>query len=301
MLPTVDIHIATQNRCAELRKTLEHLNAVVTADNVQIVVFNDGSVDDTFNYLNSLKGSVKVHHRSQPRGVLYARNYMMNESTADYVISLDDDAHFISKTPIKDICHYFDSQPLCAIMAFKIWWSKDHNAPVAQEIDGNYPVQSFVGCGHAWRRSAWQTVPDYPEWFEFYGEEQFASLQLLKLGWQVHYTPQITVQHRVDLKERQKDVGAQRIRSVKHLKSGWFNYFLFFPIDRAFYLFFKSIGLQLLKPFKYKSLVPLVVLVKALFQSLLAIRKLIIHRKPLSRKRYMHYLELPKTMIYWNP
>jgi hypothetical protein len=37
-------------------------------------------------------------------------------------------------------------------------------------------VKSFVGCGHAWRMKAWHEIPNYPEWFEFYGEENYASL-----------------------------------------------------------------------------------------------------------------------------
>jgi hypothetical protein len=41
-------------------------------------------------------------------------------------------------------------------------------------------LQSFVGCGHVWRMDAWRTIENYPEWFYFYGEEDFASYLLFK-------------------------------------------------------------------------------------------------------------------------
>jgi hypothetical protein len=44
----------------------------------------------------------------------------------------------------------------------------------------------FVGCGHVWRKTAWEYIFDYPKYYGFYGEEEFASMALLQKRWEMH-------------------------------------------------------------------------------------------------------------------
>jgi hypothetical protein len=65
-------------------------------------------------------------------------------------------------------------------------------------------MKSFAGGAHAWRMSAWRQIPDYPSWFIFHGEEDFAAYEMFKKRLEIHYLPSVLVHHRVDLKARKK-------------------------------------------------------------------------------------------------
>ena len=148
--------------------------------------------------------------------------------------------------------------------------------------------------------SVWKTITGYPAWFVFYGEEDFASYQLFKKNWEVHYLPEILVNHRVNLKERKKDADyTTRLR--RSLRADWYLYFLFCPIVLIPRKLSYSIWMQLkLKVFKgdFKAL-------KAIFLAMLdllfSIPKIIKDANRLSMKEYKDYQELKDTKLYWHP
>jgi GT2 family glycosyltransferase len=93
--------------------------------------------------------------------------------------------------------------------------------------------------------NAWRSIPSYPEWFEFYGEETFASLHLFKNHWEVHYVPEVFVLHRVDLKLRKTQTKDFTLRYRRGLRAGWFAIFLFYPTAKAIHFFLYSLWMQL--------------------------------------------------------
>src|SRR5690606_33502883 len=130
-----------------------------------------------------------------------SRNELLNLTKAKYAITLDDDAHIVTQHSLEIIETFFEMHKKCAVIAFRIFWGKDAPDHVNHNLE-NTQVKGFVGCGHVWRMDAWRSIPNYPEWFVFYGEEEFASYQLFKNNWEVHYVPDVLVHHRVDIKNR---------------------------------------------------------------------------------------------------
>ena len=148
---------------------------------------------------------------------------------------------------------------------------------------------------------AWREIPNYPEWFQFYGEENFASYQLFKTQWEVHYVPEILVQHRVDLKERAKDLKSFAFRYRRAIRADWYNYFLFLPLTKIPRLMAYSLWMQCkTKIFKgnFKVISPLFLAIADLF---LAVPKLIKHRNALTSEEYTAYAKLNDAKIYWKP
>ena len=140
----------------------------------------------------------------------------------------------------------------------------------------------------------------YPEWFFFYGEEDFASYQFFKKNWEIHYLPEVLVHHRVDVKGRRNN-SDYYIRLRRSLRSGWYLYFLFFPKSFIPRKMAYSIWMQLKwKVFKgdFKALQAIVL---ALFDLIYNIPKIIKNSNRLSQKEYIAYLELEETKIYWQP
>jgi glycosyltransferase involved in cell wall biosynthesis len=293
------ILITTKNRVYDLGITLSHCQAMLSNGTLTCVVYDDGSTDGAFEYVKNNFPKVIVYRNEISKGYLYCRNKMLNETKAAYAISLDDDAHFITQNPLQIISAYFDANPACGLLAFCIFWGFE--APITTSTnEKDQVVQSFVGCGHVWRMEAWRSIANYPEWFEFYGEEDFASYELFKKNWSVDYVPQVLVQHRVNVKARRNNFD-HNLRLRRSLRSRWYLLFLFTPLHLVPRKFSYSIWMQLKRKVFKGELNVLLVLLLA-FKDLIAnFPKLFKQSKRLSFKEWEMYSKLSPTKIYWQP
>jgi glycosyltransferase involved in cell wall biosynthesis len=296
---TFSILISTKNRINDLKFTLFKIQHLIDETDVECVIYDDGSSDGTTNYITQNYPKITLHTNKISKGYLYCRNKMLNETRADFAISLDDDAHFVTEQPLELIANYFDKNPKVGLLGFRVFWSK-HNPSSIFSSDLSIRMKSFVGCAHVWRMSAWRDIPNYPEWFVFYGEEDFASYQLFKNNWEIHYLPEVLVHHRVDVKARKNNTDySPRLR--RSLCSGWNLYFLFLPLALIPKKMAYSIWMQLqLKVFKgdWKALKGLLL---ALMDLLFALPKIINNRNRLTGAEYEAYQKLPETRLYWKP
>lgn len=298
MAPTFSILISTKNRLAELKITLVKLKSILEDNSVECIICDDGSKDKTSQFIRENYHSIQLITHLKSKGYIYSRNEMLAITKAQYAISLDDDAHFLSDSVLETIEKYFMQHKECGLIAGRIFWGKQKPLSNATS-EKPTRVQGFVGCGHVWNMEAWRDIPDYPEWFIFYGEEEFASYQLFKKDWQVHYVPDILVQHRVEVKSRksQKDYGTRLRRS---LRSGWYNYMLFLPLAKIPRLFFYTLYMQLkLKVFKGDFNATIAIL-RALGDLMVHMPKLILKSNRLSLPEFEEYKNLPETKIYWK-
>ncbi|WP_445737888.1 glycosyltransferase family 2 protein [Mariniflexile sp.] len=293
------ILITTKNRLSDLKETLNKQSHLIENDHVEFIVCDDGSTDGTSEYISVNYPEIKLLRNATNRGYIYCRNLLLNQVTTEFAISLDDDAHFITKNPLENIQHYFNTHPTCGLLALRIFWGIE--APKNTFSDHlSHRVRGFVGCGHVWRMAAWRATPNYPEWFVFYGEEEFASFQLFKKNWEVHYNSDILVHHRVDVKARRKDKDYQ-IRLRRSLRSGWYLYFLFYPWALIPKRFLYTLWIQLkTKVFKgdFKAFLAII---QALVDVVINMPRLMKNANRLSKKEFLEYYKLPETKLYWKP
>ena len=296
---TFAILIATKNRVDDLAITLNAIRPLLDRQDVRCLVCDDGSDDGTSKFVKSNFPTIELFRHEKSKGYLHSRNKMLNRANAEYAISLDDDAHFLSQNPLETIRNVFSVHQNCGAIAFRILWNKSVPGNISSD-EKQQQVKGFVGCGHAWRMDSWKQIPDYPEWFQFYGEEDYASLELFKNKMAVFYAPEILVQHRVDLKARRSNSDyAKRLR--RSLASGWYLYFLFYPKRYLPRKMAASLASQFrTKIFKGNFHVLKAVLL-ALADLILAIPKIVANRNPLSVAEYSEYQELPDTKIFWTP
>lgn len=223
------ILITTKNRLEDLQLTLQKIAHLLERDDVECVIYDDASTDGTYNYISENHPNIKLKKNSTSLGLIANRNWMLNNTTAQYAISLDDDSNFLTENSLEIIENHFEKNENCGVIACRIFWGKEepksfYSSETIERVNG------FVGCGHVWNLKVWKAIPNYPEWYFFYGEEDFASLQLLKKGLEIHYVPQILVHHRVNVSARKKDTDYQ-VRRRRSLRSAWYNYFIFYPIS----------------------------------------------------------------------
>lgn len=104
----VSIVIPTYNR---KKKVLEAITSVFdqNIDNIEVIVVDDGSTDDTFSYLTSLALPIKIL-RKENGGVSQARNAGIDVATGTYIALLDSDDLWLPGK-LKEQLEYFDSHP----------------------------------------------------------------------------------------------------------------------------------------------------------------------------------------------
>lgn len=293
------ILITTKNRLEDLQLTLQKIAHLLQREDVECIVYDDGSTDNTSKFLEENYPNIQLFKNNISKGLIHNRNYLLNNCKGKYAISLDDDSNFLSENCLETIENHFNSNENCAVIACRIFWGKEeplifHSNETIERVNG------FVGCGHVWNLKAWKAIPNYPEWYFFYGEEDFASLQLLKKGLEIHYVPEILVHHRVNVSERKNDKDYQ-IRRRRSLRSAWYNYFIFYPFSiipkKMAYTIWQQIKNHTFKG----NLKATLAMFQALFDVVVNISNFIKNSKRLTKQEFVKYSNLPKAKIYWNP
>lgn len=297
--PSFTILITTKNRIKDLGITLAKCTTLFSYGEVRYIICDDGSTDGSSDFIAKQYPFIQLIQNKESKGLIYSRNRLLDLVTTPFAISLDDDAHFITQNPLQIISAYFDANPACGLLALRIFWGLEAPTDTFTH-EKDQAVQSFVGCGHIWRMDAWRTIENYPDWFVFYGEEDFAAYLLFKNNWSIQYLPAILVQHRVNLKDRKNDLD-YKLRLRRSLRSGWYLLFMFTPLHLVPRKFLYSIWMQLkLKVFRGELHV-LQILVLALKDVIINFPKLIKHSNRLSSEQWELYSKLSPTKIYWQP
>ncbi len=296
--PTFSILITTKNRKGELFFTLNSIVKSITED-VEIVVYDDGSSDGTSDMVKESFPTVSLFRNETSKGLIACRNLMLNATKSEFAISLDDDSHFVSDNNFNIIADFFNDNQDCGVIGFRVFWGKQlPNDCDSAEVP--FRVKGFVGCGHVWRMKAWNAIPNYPEWFVFYGEEDFASYHLLKKNWTIVYHPTIFVQHRVDVKSRRNDSDNLK-RTRMSLRSGLYLFFLFLPFRVAVYSFLSSIWVQIKNKILKGDRTATIAFFQVMIDVLINIPRLIRYRDTLTKKEYSIFKQLPDPQIFWRP
>jgi glycosyltransferase involved in cell wall biosynthesis len=297
--PTFSILITTKNRKADLAFTLQKIKPLLDRDDVDCIICDDGSTDGTATFIQSHYPEIQFIQNTKSQGLIFSRNRLMRLVTAEFAISIDDDLHFITQDPLAIISSFFEKNQSAAVLSFRIFWSKDEPKSF-ETAETSIQMQSYAGGAHAFRMKAWHSIPNYPAWFVFYGEENFASYQLFKKNWKVFYLPEVLVNHRVDNKARKKNKDYVE-RQRRSLRSGWYLFFLFYPVRSIP----RELGYSLWMQFKAKvfkgDFKALYVLLLALLDLVLNVPRILKNSNRLTTKEFEVYTQLPATRLYWQP
>lgn len=154
-------------------------------NNIQFRYFNDG-----INY-----------------GVAAGRNYLIEKAKCDILITLDDDIESDDINQlIEKVRDYFNSHENVGALAFNIknFYTRQalrHEIPHGRkDLDFNRNLETyyFIGAGHAIRKSVYDKAGLYPLDLGLYGgEERDLSFRVLEAGFDILYTSDIVIYHKV--------------------------------------------------------------------------------------------------------
>ena len=293
------ILITSKNRIKDLTFTLQTIEHLLKRNDIECLICDDGSTDGTSAFIKENYPKISIVRNEISTGLIFSRNLLLEKTTAQYGISLDDDAHFLTENPLEAIANYFSTNPNCGLLGFRIFWGVIEPAiTFTDQIP--IRVKGFVGCGHVWRMDAWRKVPNYPEWFVFYGEEDFAGYHLLKKNIEIHYLPSVLVHHRVNVKSRKKASDYQ-LRLRLSLRSGWYLYLMFYPLRNIPRLLFYSLWMQIRNKVLKGDRKATLAIVQALGDVIIHVPKLMKNSDRLQLDELKAYQTLPDTKIYWTP
>lgn len=299
MKKVFSILITTKNRLSDLKCTLNKIEYLLAREDVECIICDDGSEDGTFNFIKAEYPSIILFKNDKSQGLIFSRNRLLEKVSGNYAISIDDDLHFITLNPLEIIENYFRENTKCGLQTFRIFWNIEPPLSTATK-QSSEQVNSYAGGAHVYRMTAWNSIPEYPDWFVFYGEESFASFNLFKKGWEIHYNPEILVHHRVNLKAR-KNNDDYRLRTRRSLRSGWYLFFLFVPLSliprKLAYTLWIQIKTKILRG-DWRAGIGIA---QAIGDVIINFPRLIKENNRLSYKEYREFSKLPEVKLYWQP
>ncbi len=191
---TCAIMIATRNRRADLARTCAVLE-MLRPQPVEVLICADGCTDGTVEFLIEFHPNFLLFIHDPARGSIAARDAMLRASTADLVLSLDDDSHPLEPDFLTRAVALFTANPKLAIADFAQRSDEHPSTLEAPDFGPAGPRGSYSSAGAVLRRAVYLELGGYePFFFHAYEEPDFA-LRCMAAGYEVRFEPGAVIRH----------------------------------------------------------------------------------------------------------
>ncbi len=186
--------ITTRNRAEALQRTCEII-AALNPPPLEVLITADGYADDTINVIRRHVPRATVIINKNARGSVACRDVMMRQARADLVFALDDDSYPEQMDCIALVSRFFEKKPNLAVLHFP-QRSDEYPETLSQtEFGPEHLTRSFANSGAVLRRSTYLQLPGFePRFFHMYEEPDYA-LQCVAAGYDVSFSPVISIRH----------------------------------------------------------------------------------------------------------
>ena len=193
--------ITTRNRAADLRCTCRVLRQLDPAP-LEILITADGCTDETVAMVKAEMPSAKMIVNATGKGSVASRDRMMREARGDLVLALDDDSYPEEADCIARIVPFFEQNSRLAILHFPQRSDEYPETLEKSEFGSQRLTHSFANSGAVLRRSIYVHLPGFePKFFHMYEEPDYA-LQCIAAGYDVLFSPLVTIRHHYSGKVR---------------------------------------------------------------------------------------------------
>src|SRR5262249_22219965 len=191
----VSIMITTRNRLNDLQRTLQML-IKLDPPPAEILITVDGCADGTAEFVTSALPNVKLIVNQPAIGSVASRDRMMREAKGDLVLAVDDDSYPEQLDCIARIVPFFQERGELAVLHFP-QRTDEYPETLAEPKFGSeeHLTRSFANSGAVLRRSAYLQLPGFePGFYHMYEEPDYA-LQCAAAGYDVLFSPIVTIRH----------------------------------------------------------------------------------------------------------
>jgi glycosyltransferase involved in cell wall biosynthesis len=198
----VSVIIPAYNAAKTIEETLKSVFAQ-TYKEIEIIVINDGSIDDTSNKLLGYDGKIKLI-TTENRGVSSARNTGLQNATGDFIQYLDSDDLLIADKIERQLTILLKE---CADIAYGNWYKcydKDgviyKTEGIERIIDGNPEITVFENfwCPPAallYSRAIVEKIGGWKEWLPVVEDARYL-LDAVRANGKLVYTPFYVAKYR---------------------------------------------------------------------------------------------------------
>ena len=186
--------ITTRNRAVDLRQTCDVVVRLRPAP-IEVLVTADGCTDATVAMVKAEMPNAKMIVNATGKGSVVSRDRMMREARGDLVFALDDDSYPEQLDCLARIVPSFEQRPELAVLHFP-QRTDEYPETLAQTNFGlEHSTRSFANSGAVLRRSTYLQLPGFePRFFHMYEEPDYA-LQCVAAGYDVLFSPILTIRH----------------------------------------------------------------------------------------------------------
>jgi GT2 family glycosyltransferase len=187
-------------------------NAIASALNQRggtfhVIVLDQGTAPEATETLIKRFRNAKnfsLYRLANNSGVPAGRNLAAALGQGQIIISLDNDAEFMSPWVAMNAVTKLRKEPDIAVLGFAILLpdrvaidsaSWGYPASLVPRYQAAFDTTTFVGAGHAIRRSAWIAAGGYDPSLFFTWEEYDFALRAITLGWRIRYDGSLAVIH----------------------------------------------------------------------------------------------------------
>jgi len=189
----VSVMITTSNRLEELQRTLQMLGKLDPAPD-EVLVTADGCTDGTAEFLSAMP-NVKFVVNQPAQGSVASRDRMIREARGELVLALDDDSYPEQLDCIARFVPLFEQRSNLAVLHFP-QRTDEYPDTVAQMDFGHEKLtRSFANSGAVLHRSTYLELAGFePRFYHMYEEPDY-GLQCLAAGYDVVFSPIVTIRH----------------------------------------------------------------------------------------------------------
>jgi GT2 family glycosyltransferase len=223
----VDIIILSRDRLLE---TNDAIASALSQHGVSlhVTVLDQGSEPETLRAIASTWSNTAcfaLFASDENLGVAGGRNLTTSLGHGRIIVALDNDAVFENRWVVAGAMRNFLQNPDLGALGFNILgpdgttpcrFSWGYPARLFPRFKDRFDTTTFVGAGHAIRRTTWAAVGGYDIEFFFTWEEYDFCLGAIAASWRIRYDGSLAVIHKVSQQAR---VGWDAVRLTYYIRN----------------------------------------------------------------------------------
>jgi GT2 family glycosyltransferase len=192
---SVSVMIATKGRTMDLGRTCRVLQQLNPRP-LEVLITFDGCINgDTVEAVKAELSDVWIFANPTSLGSVVSRDRMMREARGDLVLALDDDSYPEQLDCIARFSLIFEQRPKLAVLHFPQRTDEYPETLAQTDFGSEHLTRSFANSGAVLRRSSYLELAGFePRFFHMYEEPDYA-LQCVAAGYEVLFSPIVTIRH----------------------------------------------------------------------------------------------------------
>jgi GT2 family glycosyltransferase len=191
---SISVMITTKNRIGELRRTWRALQQL-NPPPLEVLITLDGCTQDMVAAVKAELPEARLFVNQIGLGSVVSRDRMMRAARGELVLALDDDSYPEQLDCIARIVPTFEQHPNLAVLHFPQRTDEYPETLARTDFGLEHLTRSFANSGAVLRRSTYLLMPGFESLFFHAYEEPDYALQCVAAGYNVLFSPAITIRH----------------------------------------------------------------------------------------------------------